>query len=461
MRSNDSWLVSVGQRAAAVEAVAGIREEIEVMASVVAVATPAAQRLHFTRWIAQARAVQEAWRGRPWARDGAYAIAQVLGRLARIWWPGSAPALALGTRPTEALREFGVVGSTWAEVAARAEQALRGALGWADDAALEPRPHDAGTRFVAVVRGLEAFGGALGRAVDLRGASKAGREEMARIRRLAAEVRWLRGCVDGHAWGAAIGRLRGLARELGSPELDRLLDPRFVPAGGWAALLEEDPRRERILAERPGNEVGDEAAAAWFVEAIDAGVDVAEVVAEDEGLRARLARLPADLLGLGDRRHRRHLRRIVGEGGGDAAAEEMVGDEASDEAMCDDEATREAGEPAMVAALRRRLAGKRAIFVSNRASPEIAEGLERLLGLRCDAEALVGAPRRRQAAVERIRAGSYDLVLVAQGFAGHGDTQVLAEAAKDAGCLFWMVQKGRIGKIVASLGVALGVNAGS
>ena len=115
--ASESWFSELWRRIAAVQELAAIRGEIEAMAGVVATATPAAQRLHFTRWMAQARGIQEAWRGERWARDGAYAIAQGLGRLARIGWPGSVPALAKGA----------VV--RWFEAAIEAEVDVKGLAG--------------------------------------------------------------------------------------------------------------------------------------------------------------------------------------------------------------------------------------------------------------------------------------------------------------------------------------------
>lgn len=453
MSGEHGWLTELASRVAAVQELAAIRGEIEVMAGHVAVATPSQQRLHFTRWIAQARRNHTGPRRR-WTDEGVRRIARTLEGLARIWWPGSTPALARTTRPTEALSELGVVGATWDQVIERADRALLGARGWADDDALDPRPHDPGGRFLGIIRELEALGGALGEAADLRAAIATARTDVPRLVRLAGEVRWLRGAVDRHAWGAAIGRLRGLARRLRAVDLDALLDPGFSPTDGWAATLGEDPRRDRLLAERPGPASGDAALAAWLEEAFDAEIDVAALVAGDATLRERLAAFPAT--SLAERRYRRKLAKIVG----GAPAREVTGPEVlrapaleiPDRRDVDDEGLTE---------LRAKVAGKRALFVTNRPSPEIAATISARLGMRCEAVDIVDSPRRRKAVIQRIAAGSYDIVLVAHGFAGHGDTELLAAAAKRAGCLFRLVDKGRIGKIVTSLSEALGVGSGA
>lgn len=186
------------------------------------------------------------------------------------------------------------------------------------------------------------------------------------------------------------------------------------------------------------------------MEAFDAEIDVAALVAGDEALRGRLEALP--VASLRERRHRRRLAKIVGGSPVREVTEEEVHRapivEVPDWGDADDEGLVE---------LRARIAGKRAIFVTNRPSPEIQAEISARLGLRCEAVAVVGSPRRRRAVIKRISAGSYDIVLVAHGFAGHGDTELLAAAAKKAGCLFRLVDKGRIGKIVTSLSEALGV----
>lgn len=101
--------------------------------------------------------------------------------------------------------------------------------------------------------------------------------------------------------------------------------------------------------------------------------------------------------------------------------------------------------------VRAAISGKRAVFVSNRAAPEIVALLGTELGIECDAIAAVGSPRRREHLLARIRRGTYDIVLVAQGFAGHGDTRTIKAACQEVGAINVLVGKGRLGQIVANL----------
>ena len=96
-------------------------------------------------------------------------------------------------------------------------------------------------------------------------------------------------------------------------------------------------------------------------------------------------------------------------------------------------------------------AGQRALFVSNRSFPELEVRLHDELGLDCEAVASVDAPRRRHALLQRIRSGSYDMVLVAHDFSGHADTELFAAACRSADILYCAVGKGRFTRVVSCL----------
>jgi hypothetical protein len=102
-------------------------------------------------------------------------------------------------------------------------------------------------------------------------------------------------------------------------------------------------------------------------------------------------------------------------------------------------------------AVRAAVKDKRGVLVSNRRAPEVTAQLWDDLGLECDSFDVVGAPRRRANLIERIRHGSYDVVMVAQGFAGHGDTKAIKEACDASGAMNILVGKGRFGQIVESI----------
>jgi hypothetical protein len=72
--------------------------------------------------------------------------------------------------------------------------------------------------------------------------------------------------------------------------------------------------------------------------------------------------------------------------------------------------------------------GKRAILVTNRASPDLEAELHAKLGLQVDT--IDATPRRVQSACERIANGTYHLVLSATGFQDHAVDEQVARAAR-------------------------------
>lgn len=104
-----------------------------------------------------------------------------------------------------------------------------------------------------------------------------------------------------------------------------------------------------------------------------------------------------------------------------------------------------------LAELRARLAGRRILLATNRSAPELEALLADQLGVRCDVVVSASSPRRRQALHARILHGTYDVVLVAHGLTGHVDSAQLGAACRQAGALFCMVDRGRLGRIVDAL----------
>ncbi len=91
--------------------------------------------------------------------------------------------------------------------------------------------------------------------------------------------------------------------------------------------------------------------------------------------------------------------------------------------------------------MRARVAGQSAVFVSNRTDNDLKSRLEKRLGLSidwCD-----GSPRKLQAVSKQILGGSYQLVILATGFAGHDADGLLGKAAGRAGVPFVRAYKGR------------------
>ncbi|PCC72976.1 hypothetical protein SAMN02745121_08516 [Nannocystis exedens] len=390
--------------------------EIDTTKAQLAADTPERQRLVMTAWIARARAAQE--RGHI-AERHVHAVAQVLQALGQTWWPGIVPALSRSIRPQRVFQGTPERLGTWHAVAREAAERLRHVPRWADDAACEPRPFAPAAMFAAIDEALVALGGPLGEAAcpSPESVDQASRR-IDELRRTAAELRWLRGCVPGTAWGAAMGRLRGLARALGAEggPIEEILDPTFVRSS-WAQFLGRDPRREALLAEIPGPASDPERVLTWLLRAFDI-LDNPSLIPLCRQFQSQILALRPELA---ERRSRRRLRalqrRLVG-------VELPTRSEPQDSWMLRPSAQ----FAASIEKVRARFAGRRALFVSNRSFRELETRIHEELGLECETIASVGAARRRQALLRRIRGGAYDLVLVAHEFSGHADTEQFAEA---------------------------------
>jgi len=416
--------------------------ELDANLPSLAVSTPERQRLTFTAWIARARA-DGAVLGGTWADRQVGRVVERLCRLSRLWWPGR--VTALDPRSTPASSWPGISLDSWRAIGSWCLTRLETAERWADDTAREPPPHDAPALFAAACDQLRAFGGPLGDAVRLDRTSPSltiARRQHLRLLRLAAELRWLRGVAPDEPWGLAIGRLRGLARALqrDGEALAALLAPALVPLEGWAVYLGRDPAREWVLGRIPGADTADAALAQWLVRAFDV-FDTPAMAAHCVHLRARLGALQPAFT---DRRHRRRLDQLVRQ-----LAPRIVSTAPTQTAQ--PERPDAQTDAPRLAELRAQLHGRRLLFATNRSAPEIELFLSERLGLECEAVASADSPRRRQALLQRIRRGAYDIVLVAQGFTGHADTEQIGEACRQAGIFFCAVDKGRPARILAAL----------
>ncbi len=428
------------------EVLLDLLREIDAARPALAEATPERQRLTMTAWIARARA---AGASRQIEARQVREVARLLQALGQTWWPGSVLALAPSTPPQRvfpALRP-----RTWSAVVVEATARLEDAAAWADDGACTPRPDKPAVMLAAVCATLCTLGGALEapccpspavlRAASLR---------IAELERIAAELRWLRGRVAGLSWGAAIGRLRALARGLGpqGATISALLDPSFTPAS-WARHLGRDPEREALLASVPSPGDDPEDVLGWLLRAFDS-FDNLRLLALCRPLAPQIVAMRPELE---SRRHRRRLAALQsGLIGAPIPAEEPV--------LLAGPPRPSPSDPSRVERARALYAGRRALFISNRSFPEIEARLHDELGLECEAIASVDAPRRRRSLLQRIRGGTYDLVLVAHGFSGHADTEQFAEACRSARILFCAVGKGRFTHVVSCL-LAAGLPRGS
>lgn len=419
------------------EALLTILRDIDAARPALAVATPERQRLGMTAWIARARAAQA---NRQIGDRDVREVARVLQALGRTWWPGSTLALAATTPPQRVFPAARL--RSWDAVAVEAEKRCEDAVDWSDDAALLPRPHRPAAMLVSICATLSELGGALeapscpSPAVIREAAAR-----VAELRRIAAELRWLRGCVAALPWAAAVGRLRGLVRGLGQDgaTLAALLDPAFTPST-WARHLGRDPQRDALLASVPGLDDGPQEVLSWLLRAFD-GFDNPHLLLMCRPFAPQILALRPELA---SRRHRRRLaelqRRLTGADAPLQLPTRVL--RAPHPSLT---------EPSSVAEARELYAGRRALFISNRSFPELEARLRGEIGVECEAIASVDAPRRRQALLQRIRAGTYDLVLVAHGFSGHADTELFAEACRSARIQFCAVGKGRFTHVVSCL----------
>jgi hypothetical protein len=438
-----------------------------------ALLVPERQRLLILRWISAARAVQDQASTRV-VQTRVHAVAQELGRLGRTWWPGSVPALQLNAEPSQcrAALEVDADLRTWADVAAAAAERLermaetdeargQGELGWSDDASLQPPCAEPEAELKSIVRKLEELTGPLDGPPSFAADAGAVHEVLAELRPRAEKLRWLRGAVeDTWTWGAAMGRLRWVTRQIGGrTPLHEVLDPSFTPLRTWAQRLGYDPQKKertrqknQILKSFPGGNgrLEREDLLAWLRGALDceliSGDRLAEILEPHRELLGDLG--PEVVPGL-ERRHRKKLRKVQERLNGEAAPAGADGLQEPGEPL--EEEADAAHAPAagvrtlddrLLSEVRSRTHGKRALLVTNRADPELVRSLEDTFGFstleHCD-----NADRRIQSAAKRIQSGSYDFVLSATGFQSHKVDDKLRRSSVDADVPYVRVNRAR------------------
>jgi hypothetical protein len=446
-----------------------------------ALMAPRLQKVHMLGWICRARGLDEQFAGEHRIGMLTRRVAHELTNISKIMWPGSVQALQMNARPDCVVAELGVraahVPRTWNEasefVQQHRERALAGDAqlddyGWADPR--RPPPGDPKALLREAAQVVEALAGAVHEppprhltvAPDELGADA--------VDQLVKQVQNLR-AIRGHTlqpeqWGMVMGRLRWLGGRLGDrgQQLRKWLDPEFRPpvdtSRATAATLEAlRARQVAVRGEREALLADPSRLGAWLVKAFDAynTPDVALLV---EPLRDRVLALEDDALPDADRRLRRRLRDLkahlantrpseadseVVELDYDTIKVDMSGLEADPD---------DAPDP-LEAVVRARVAGKSALFVSNRDDPDLKARLEDRLGLDitwCD-----GNPRKVQAQCESIARRSYDLVLIATGFQAHTIDGILARAARAGGVPYVRVFKGRPLACVRALARTLGL----
>ena len=445
------------------------------------------QRLHMMVWICRARAIEEA---QPGAREVEHAVARVARRLTEIgkmFWPGSVRALQLSARPADVRREMHATWASepanWHEATGLAERLLDEHLaksqelgldedGWADASARTPRPADPDALFEEVDTDIKSILVPPGEVPNGR-AGELSSSDFEQLLSAARRLRWVRGGVrDDLAWGVAVGRIRRAIPNLGerAARVRDVLDHRHKPSAPWAKVLGELPAEPAtaagespadLRAALPAASVTKEGLLAWLIRAFDV-INTPDLVALVVPLKHELTGFSEDTLNHPDRRVRRRLRELVKRVA--SADEAGVARPKSDPPARDVEETSD--EPiaahaldALASRVREQTQGRRVLFVSNREDPELGTRLEDMLGIEitwCD-----GSLRRVQAQCERIKGGSYNMVLSATGFQVHGVDSALARASSTAGVPYVRVNRGRPVACVQAIAREFGLFSGT
>jgi len=465
--------------AAAIEKIHALLADIDDGEAELAQLSAERQRLWLLIWICDARVFESEL---PWAQGVSLAVARVarrLGDLAKVFWPGSVRPLQAAARPSEiglGRRQGESLPSTWAEAGTLVRHVLNEQLaggkkagldedGWADGAALEPRPRDPDTELEELSRELQAL---LPAPASPLMASFDG-VTFERLGHLARTLRWLRrGVRDPIRWGLAMGRLRHGASLLGdrADVLRTLCDARYRPPQPWARLVVRAPTTPpqsapvEPLGEPPP--VGSDAAdvVVWLVRAFDSvdGPKLAEILTPR---RDEICALDEAALPPGDRRIRRRFRELVhrlsakeGELPEDPPSEREHAQLEPEHDSTDTPASGLVFDElcARIASFTR---GKRVLLVTNREDPPLITKLRELLGV--DLSSCDGSPRRIQAECTRIANRTFDLVLFAEGFQSHNVDAALVHATRAAGVPLVRVGRGRPHACVRAIARELGL----
>jgi hypothetical protein len=430
-----------------------LTDEIDAMTGLdFALLAPDLMRLQLLTWAAHARDLADRYPGEDATRRKG-GIIQRLMNFGKVYWPGAIAAMRGGATPARAGEEHGFDAEPrdWHEVAEMAEarlsrlQADRDEYGWADKDALPPPPSDPSSRLGEVKATLDKHLADAGRSESsLRARLDAlPRAAVTALVGAARIMRWLRCTLDPVSWGETIGRLRRAASVLQDAGLSEALNPAFCPPKSWFISLRPAAGRGRPRVLGPPAGAGADMIVAWLRSDGDA-LDLAALrVALRQHLDlVRALDLTAVLAGGEFGGLRRRLGRLLkGEGAappdGDADARHI------EAALPEVAAAPETPAPTMIDRARALVAGRRALFVGNRIDTELMDRLAAELELTPEG-CVVGQKRQVQNAAERIRRGSYDLVLLATGFVDHSAEAIIRDAVRARGVTSLRVGKGRI-----------------
>lgn len=464
-----------------------MKKQIEVDAEELALSSTRRQRLVLLGWITRARAAQTAFPDDS-KIDGALSqLARTLTGYCQTWWPGSVRSLKITTRPEDVIHDLTIPvdrpPSTWQEAAEAAERNVRvveeedeakgrDGYGWADATRLNPPPRDADAMLDEVIVLVEKLSGPIGT-----GASGTDMPEGPVFLEWARKLRWARETTSVPArWGNLMGRFRFWLREHSGryPDVQRTLDADFCPDRSWAALLGLDPEtvaRNRELRELftspplPEQQPDATVLQEWLARALTySDTHLAQIVAAMQPFRDVLAPLDGDKLPGADRRMRRRFSKLQKELLSPELAEAPLPSEPLAPEAPESPSDPVADAAAIPSELREPILpytrGKHALFVSNRADPNLRERLKSLFEF-AELDWLTGETKRRQALVTPIASGTYQFVLGATGFLSHSIDGQISQACRKGKVPYVRVHRGRPLACLRAMQRELGLEEGS
>lgn len=403
-------------------------------------------------WICRARAFEHL--RSPQVNMAVSGIAWKLGQICRSYWPGAVQSLRQTAHPFVMNWASGsyIIVSTWGEAAEATSRSLihllsiellngHDADGWWDSPQAEPA--NSAELMAEVENSLVEISGPLGRIPD-----SAKQEHLGLYISSALKLRWLRTHTDQSIlWGELMGRLRWLRDQVsGGPAfsesalLSDVLHASFQPANTWEEMASEQDEENRVsnlIKNPPAVETSEGELIAWISQAINV-MDTPSLSELLEPLKDRLLALDTAVLQNSDRRLRRRISVLQKSFATEQAPDESPESEDEPSAI-----------PAMseierlVSAILPVTAGRRVLFVSNRADNTLKSRLLELLKFSsidwCDSS----QHNRVVNHCRSIENGAYDLVLSATGFQLHRTEIVLAQATALAKIPLVRVNRGR------------------
>lgn len=445
--------VSPGQIDVALQQLARLYAEVEETADF-ALLSPRMMQLQLLAWLASARD----WQDRaadPHINEQVRGLAQRVGRLAKVYWPGPVVALRANARPEDCVEQIGGAARDWHEVyeAATALMTPRSGedeYGWSDADKLGDAPGDPRSQLGEALGQLKKLVGdgdpdspSAKQALEHKSPRAIGEELPKILRRL----RWLRLRTEPEPWGRAMGMCRWLLLKVGrhvpAPVHD-LADPSVRPGKTWSTENGFDAQRrdrKRLVGALPPTSQGADALVAWFRGAalvLDAP-ELAQILRDRADLVGGLdPQVVLDGKGNGTLRDRlRKVQRRLKE------TPPATGPESVSPPPEPTDVAEPIREPGPVDVARLLVQGKLAVVMSNRNDPHLQQQLSAGLGLQLE-WVHIDQPSALDAVAQRVRNHSCDLVLGLTSFMSHAAERQVREACISAGVPFVRAGKGRL-----------------